>query len=97
VALLKADPRTLEADSWNGRFALLIAIGCIPGGLVGLAAQGAIDDFFHSSKHQSLAVALIAIMLAGFAVLLWLVDRAATHRRELRDLELKDSIWVGVA
>jgi undecaprenyl-diphosphatase len=81
----------------SARLAWLIAIGCIPGGVVGLLAQDRIDEFFHGDDHQDLAIALIAIALIAFGLLLWAADYFAKHRREIAELNIKDTIVIGGA
>jgi undecaprenyl-diphosphatase len=98
-------PRALfetENGKWterdrSARLAWLLAIGSIPGGIVGLLAQNTIDDFFHGDSHEDLAIALIAVMLILFGLLLWFADRFAKHRRSIADLGLKDTVVIGAA
>jgi undecaprenyl-diphosphatase len=85
-------PRALDA-----RLGLLITVGCIPAGLAGVLGEDAIDDFFHSGTHQDRALTLIALLLSGFAVLLWYSERVSRRDRSLRELNLVDAIVIGVA
>ena len=85
-------PRAADA-----RLGLLIVLGSIPGGIVGLLAQGPIDDFFHSEEHKDRAIVVIAISLALFGILLYAVDRVARHRRGMRDMGYGDALAIGAA
>ncbi len=99
VAMIKAIPIVLakahriaqsaseneDEQTFFARLGLLIVIGSIPGGVIGLVAQSRIDDFFHGDTNQSRAIVVIAILLALFAVLLWLADR---YGREIRPLKI---------
>jgi undecaprenyl-diphosphatase len=55
------DPRLPDA-----RLGLLIALGSIPAGVAGLVSQDAISTFFHSVRHETAAITLIACLLIGF-------------------------------
>jgi undecaprenyl-diphosphatase len=86
----------LDRD-WDARLALLLILGSIPGGIVGLAGEGAIDDFFHAESHRPFSIVVNALLLMVFGLILWWADRAATHRRGLDSLTVRDTVVVGVA
>ncbi|HET7055882.1 MAG TPA: undecaprenyl-diphosphate phosphatase [Thermomicrobiales bacterium] len=81
----------------DARLGLLIVIGSIPGGILGLAANDAIDRFFHSESHQDRAMIVIAILLAAFGLLLWVAERVSRRDRPLSDLRLADTVIIGIA
>lgn len=81
----------------DARLAILIVIGCIPGGVAGLLFDDRIDTFFHSETHQDRAIIVIAVMLALFAVLLWLSERAARRTRTMAELRVSDTVIIGLA
>lgn len=81
----------------DARLGVLIAIGCIPGGIVGLLGDGVISDFFHSESNQDRALLVTAFLLAAFAVLLWVSERITRRNRPMSDLRLSDTIIIGVA
>jgi undecaprenyl-diphosphatase len=81
----------------DARLGLLIVIGSIPGGILGLAANSAIDRFFHSESHQDRAMIVIAILLAAFGLLLWVAERVSRRDRPLSDLRLSDTVIIGIA
>lgn len=95
-ALLKPgendDEQTLFA-----RLGLLIAIGSIPGGIAGLLVAGKVDDFFHSNTNASRAIVVIAVLLAVFAVILWIADRVGKEIRPLQSIRVPDAVIIGAA
>lgn len=100
---LRAGPALLrgeEVDSpkaFDARLGLLIVVGSIPGGVVGLLANSALDDFFHSENGQDRAVLVIAALLAVFALVLFWAERVSRRTRTLRDIGLLDAIVIGLA
>ncbi|MEZ4498520.1 MAG: undecaprenyl-diphosphatase UppP [Thermomicrobiales bacterium] len=91
-----ADHDTHER-SIAGKIGLLIVLGSIPGGVIGLGAQQAIDDFFHDDVHIDRAVAVVAVLLMVFAVVLWWADREGRRERGVDGMTWKDSLTVGFA
>lgn len=81
----------------DARLAVLIAIGCIPGGVAGLLFQNRIDEIFHNPAHQDRAMLIIAGLLSVFALILWQADRMGRQNRDMTDLKIRDSVFVGVA
>jgi undecaprenyl-diphosphatase len=65
-------------------------LGTIPGVIVGAALQGVIEDALGAPW-------LIAVMLAVFGVVLYVVDRLAPQTRRMRDLDLKGALFIGLA
>ncbi len=72
------------------RLAWAIVLGTVPGVVLGAAFQSVIEDKLGQPW-------LIATMLAAFGVVLYLVDRAASTRRHLEDLSVRNGWWLGVA
>lgn len=81
----------------DARLGLLIAIGCIPAGVAGLLAEDAIDDFFHSDSHQDRAMIVIAVLLATFAIILWVAERVTKRNRPMSTMKISDSVIIGIA
>lgn len=77
-------------SSVDERLAWVLAIGTLPGALVGALAE----DFIQEQLGQ---VWLIAMMLAVFGILLYVVDRRASSARSMDDLRLRDGLLIGVA
>ena len=104
------DPRGLFAHTarsekeQNARLLWLIVIGSIPGVIFGLGASASglvleskIDDLFHNTTHKNRAVAIVALAMMSLAVVLFIAERVAKHRRPLESLNLKDAIFIGLA
>ncbi len=112
LGMLAAIPKALTRPVWlltrpggedmmpldrDAKLGLLIVVGCIPGALAGFFGESAIDSAFHSAKHQTAALATIAIMLMALGVVLWLAEKYATHRRKLVSMTWQDAAFIGIA
>jgi undecaprenyl-diphosphatase len=92
VALVRAFFRTLRTrrlETADERLAWIVLIATIPAGVVGLAFEDTITE--HLGEPWQ-----IAILLAVFAGVLWLVDRRPAVR-EAHELSLWEGFAVGVA
>jgi undecaprenyl-diphosphatase len=81
--------RTRRLETPDERLAWIVLVATIPAGIVGLALEDTITT--HLGEPWQ-----IAILLAVFALVLWLVDRRPATR-EAHELSLKDGLAVGVA
>jgi undecaprenyl-diphosphatase len=81
--------RTRRVETSDERLAWIVVIATIPAGVVGLAFEDTITA--HLGEPWQ-----IAILLALFAGVLWLVDRRPAVR-EAHELSLKEGFAVGVA
>ena len=81
--------RTRRLETPDERLAWIVLIATIPAGIVGLALEDTITA--HLGEPWQ-----IAIFLAIFALVLWLVDRRPATR-EAHELSLKEGLAVGVA
>jgi undecaprenyl-diphosphatase len=72
------------------RLAWCLVIGTIPGAIAGALGEDLIDKKLGQPW-------LIAIMLAVFGVVLYVVDRRAGQGRELGDIKLRDAVLIGLA
>jgi undecaprenyl-diphosphatase len=81
--------RRRRATSPSERVAVFIAIATVPAAVVGALGEELIAD--HLGEPWQ-----IAILLAGFAVVLWLADRMPA-RRELHELRPGAAVAVGLA
>ncbi|CAN5579399.1 undecaprenyl-diphosphate phosphatase [soil metagenome] len=79
------------------KLGLLIVFASVPGGIAGLLAAGSIDDMFHDPDNIQRAVVIIAIMLALFALVLWLAEGRSSRSRRLSVLSLRDALIIGAA
>ncbi|MEZ4506236.1 MAG: undecaprenyl-diphosphatase UppP [Thermomicrobiales bacterium] len=97
VSLLKGPEPGESDDTFYARLGILIVIGSIPGGVIGLLFQDRLDDFFHSDTNEERAIIVIAVLLAAFAILLWLADKYGKEIRILRSIRVPDAVAIGVA
>ncbi|MDQ4082206.1 MAG: undecaprenyl-diphosphatase UppP [Actinomycetota bacterium] len=81
--------RKRRIDSDDERIAWFVAIATVPAAIVGGLGEEAIAENLGEPWQ-------IAVLLALFAVVLWLADRTPA-RREMRDLGLGTAVAVGVA
>jgi undecaprenyl-diphosphatase len=72
------------------RIAWFLVIGSIPGVIVGAAFASTIEDKLGQPW-------LIAVMLAVFGVVLYVVDRIAPQTKRMRNLTWKSSLTIGLA
>ena len=82
--------RARRIEDQDQRIAWALVIGTIPGVVLGAALEGVIQE--HLGQPW-----LIAVMLVVFGVVLFVVDRRASQRRQLDDLTLTTGWWLGVA
>jgi undecaprenyl-diphosphatase len=94
--LFRREPIVDEMER-SARLLILIALATIPGLIIGLLAESAVEDLFHTDKHQSLAMSIIALLMMGVALLMLQAERVATLSRGIDDLELTDSGTIGLA
>jgi undecaprenyl-diphosphatase len=72
------------------RLAWALVVGTIPGVAVGATLEGLIQDRLGQPW-------LIAVMLAVFGVVLYVVDRRAAAPRGMTDISVRTGWWLGVA
>ncbi|QDP97342.1 undecaprenyl-diphosphate phosphatase [Microlunatus elymi] len=80
----------IDRDDHDARMGWLVIIGSIPIVVLGLLLQNWIDTAF---RNLWITVA----MLAGFGLVIGIVDSLATHRRTLQDLTWKHGLLYGLA
>jgi undecaprenyl-diphosphatase len=91
--LTSRDPR----DSMP-RLSLLIALGTIPGLVVGYLGQGVIDSAYHQpGGPPDRIIVAIAMALGGLALFMLVADRLARHTRVLSDMRLPDGLAIGLS
>jgi undecaprenyl-diphosphatase len=81
------------------RLAWLVLIGTIPGGIAGVFLEGSIEALFHRPgvPISPTKMIVMAIIIAGFGVLLFLADRLVRHLQEMQDLTLKKTLLIGLS
>ena len=72
------------------RFALAVAVGCIPIGIVGLALKDVIKDIDKS-------LITVALGLIVFSAVLFVAERRASQDRPERSLTVLDGLLIGLA
>ena len=72
------------------RLAWALVIGTIPGVIAGVALESVIEDKLGQPW-------LIAVMLAVFGVVLYVVDRVARQDRDLDSVGMRTGLFVGIA
>ena len=82
--------RRRAVSTIDERLAWFLVIGTIPGALIGALFEDTIEEKLGQPW-------LIAVMLAGFGIVLYLVDRRARQGRGLDDLTLRDTLLIGLA
>jgi undecaprenyl-diphosphatase len=93
VRLLAAFFRSLarrRVRTQDEMLAWLLLVSTIPAALVGVAFEG----FIEGPLGKPL---LIALLMIGFGVVMWLVDMRAAQTRHLDDLRWLDALLIGVS
>lgn len=93
VTLLKAFGQiiaTRNIETVEQRRAVLLILATIPGGVAGLLLEKKAETAFRSPE-----VTAIALIVLG--LLLWIVDRVASARRNLNELTWRDALLIGCA
>lgn len=81
---------SLCAHRYNKNILWLLIIGTIPGVVIGLSLEKFVDSAFRSPY-------LIALTLSGFGLILYLLDKYAQQKRDLKKINLKDVLIIGLA
>ena len=81
------------------RLAWLVVIGTIPGALAGFLFESRIEALFHRPgvPVSSTALIIMAAIIGGFGVLLLLADHLGRQVENMEDLNLKNTLLIGVA
>ncbi len=89
--------RTAPPRDQHARLGVLICIATVPAAWVGFFGQDALDSFFRSDSHRNRAIATIALLMIGLALLLWAAERSAAHHRKLHHMSWQDAVMIGLA
>jgi undecaprenyl-diphosphatase len=87
TSLFARDPQR----RWERRTALAILAATIPAAAVGVFFNDWIVEFFRQQ------IVVIAALLAGVGVLMWVADRLGRQAREMRSVGFWDAILIGCA
>ncbi|MCC7104402.1 MAG: undecaprenyl-diphosphatase UppP [Chloroflexi bacterium] len=82
------NPKARATPRW--RLGWLLVIGSIPGALIGLAFESAVENLVRQP-------AVVAVLLMVFGLILLAADRVGRQQRELADVRLLDALAVGFA
>jgi len=98
AAFLSIKEWKIGADS-DRRLVWLLVIATIPGGIAGVLFESKIDDWFHQPGVPILSSAMIimAVIIAATGLLLFLAEQFIQHTRDLKALNLKDAILIGLS
>ena len=92
LALLRGTGRILSGDfgAEDARMAWNLGVGTVPAALAGLLFAGWIAANLRDPS-------VVVVTLAGYGVLMALVDRFASKRRNIVDIGLRDAVLIGFA
>lgn len=81
-----------ESDSYlnNKNIFWLIVVATIPGAIAGFLLEEKAETIFRNPLIISLALILVGLVL-------FLTDKYAKHRKEIRDVNVKDSVIIGIS
>lgn len=81
-----------ESDSYlnNKNIFWLIVVATIPGAIAGFLLEEKAETIFRNPLIISLALILVGLVL-------FLTDKYAKHRKEIRDVNIKDSVIIGIS
>jgi undecaprenyl-diphosphatase len=89
VAFMRGAIARKPFETLDSRLAWFVLLGTIPIGIAGLAFKRSIETSLRS-------LYVISASLIVLAIVLFIVERRASHRRTLNDMTLKDGIWIGL-
>jgi len=89
AAALRSLRNRRPLETTESRLAWFVALGTIPIGVAGLVFKGVIE-----TRLRSLYVISASLMV--LAVVLWIVERTASHRRTLEEMTVRDGLAIGL-
>lgn len=81
----------------DARLGLLIVVATLPGLVLGVLFEGAIDDFFHTEENSDRAIATIATMLIVVGLVLYLAEQRSKRGKTIGRMAWLDALIIGVA
>jgi undecaprenyl-diphosphatase len=90
--------RSIGTDP-DRKLAWLVLIGTIPGAIAGLFLESRIEALFHRPgvPISVLSMIIMAVVIAGFGVLMLVADRLGRHEQDMDSLNLKDTLLIGLS
>jgi len=89
AAALRSLMNRRPLETTESRLAWFVLLGTIPIGVAGLVFKGVIE-----TRLRSLYVISASLMV--LAVVLWIVERTASHRRTLEEMTVRDGLAIGL-
>ena len=89
--------RSWKKREWqdpNTKLGIAVVVGTLPVAVIGLMIKKFAPGFDHSPLRSLQSIGIVSIIMA---LLLALAERIASHKRTLRDIQIKDGILVGCA
>lgn len=97
VGLLLGSPDGNHAQDADARLGLLIVVATLPGLVLGVLFEGAIDEFFHTEENSDRAIATIATMLIVVGLVLYLAERLSKRGKTIGRMVWLDAVIIGFA
>ena len=97
VEVLQSVIKSWKERKWENpisKLGITIVVGTIPVVVVGLLIKKFTPGFDHSPLRSLQSIGIVSIIMA---LLLALAERIASHKRILKDIQVKDGILVGCA
>ncbi|MEK7185762.1 MAG: undecaprenyl-diphosphatase UppP [Patescibacteria group bacterium] len=89
IKKLTSDRRNLIKDE-NSRLFIFLFLASFPAGIVGFLFQDFIEQNFRSTL-------LVGATLIIFGILLWYFDKKGKTNKNIKEINLKDAIFIGMA
>jgi len=84
-------------DDPDRRMAWYLVLACVPGGISGVLLESKINQAFHSDLIPKGSMLFMAGAIVLLALLLWLADKLATHKRAFGQIKARDALYIGLA
>lgn len=97
IGLLLRPPQGDHARDADARLGLLIVVATLPGLVLGVLFEGAIDEFFHTEESSDRAIATIATMLIVVGLVLYLAERLSKRGKTIGRMAWLDAVIIGFA
>lgn len=97
IGLLMGSPDGNHAQDADARLGLLIVVATLPGLVLGVLFEGAIDEFFHTEESSDRAIATIATMLIVVGLVLYLAERLSRRGKTIGRMVWLDAVIIGFA
>ena len=97
VEVIQSVIKSWKERKWENpisKLGIAIVIGTIPVVVVGLLIKKFVPGFDHSPLRSLQSIGIVSIIMA---LLLALAERIASHKRTLKDIQIKDGVLVGCA